>query len=99
MTTVSRLEIAATIPFLKDVLSSQNLCDGCKENTVLVFAEEDEDTLRGTFSQLVHLNSGFQRNFSTFLRENKEAAAERKRKIADAGEKNRIGYLMQTKFV
>ena len=46
-----------------------------------------------------NIHHEFQRNFSTFLRENKEAAAERKRKVADAGEKNRIDYLMQTKFV
>ena len=87
VTTASRLEIAANIPFLRDVLSSQNLCDGCKENTALVFAEEDEDTLKATFGHLSHLASGFQREFSKFLRE---------RDSADAGEKNRIDDLMLT---
>ena len=72
VTTGSRLEIAANVPFLRAVLSSQNLCDGCKENTALVFAEEDEDTLKGTFGHLSHLNSGFQRKFTTFLHEKRD---------------------------
>ena len=72
MTTASRLEIAASVPFLQDILSSQNLCDGCKENTVLVFAEEDEETLQETFDRLCHFESGFQRKFSLFLRDRRE---------------------------
>ena len=89
VTTASRLEIAANIPFLRDVLSSQNLCDGCKENTSLVFAEEDEETLKGTFDHLPlsHFNSGFQKNLSIFLRE--KAESERN----CAGEMNRIDDL------
>ena len=72
VTTASRLEIAANVPFLQDILSSQNLCDGCKENTVLVFAEEDEETLQETFNRLSHFESGFQRKFCLFLRERRE---------------------------
>ena len=72
VTTASRLGIAANIPFLRDVLSSQNLCDGCQENTSLVFAEEDEETLRETFDHLSDFNSGFQKKLSLFLREKVE---------------------------
>ena len=75
VTTASRLEIAAKVPFLRDVLSTQNLCDGCRENITLVFAEEDEDTLRGTFADLSLFNAGFQGKFSTFVREQMERSA------------------------
>ena len=76
VTTASRLEIAASVPFLRDILSSQNLCDGCKENTALIFAEEDEETLKETFTphSLSHFNSEFQRKFSIFLREKRETS-------------------------
>ena len=51
VTTASRLELGAQSPFLRDLLTSQNICDGCTEPTAIIFPREDEaeNTLREAF--------------------------------------------------
>ena len=59
--TASRLELGAKSPFLLELLSSIKICDGCKDQTVLVFPEEDEDedNLKEAIKQLSHFSRGF----------------------------------------
>ena len=57
-TTGSRLELAAKNPFLRQIFSERNHCDGCEEPVVIIFPDEDKNTLREAFSKLSHFKSG-----------------------------------------
>ena len=39
----SRLEVAVKSPFLHTLISSLNMCDGCREPVVFIFPEGDQD--------------------------------------------------------
>ena len=54
--TTSRLEIGDKSKFLHSLLSSQQLCDGSRETTTLIFPEEDEteNSLRVVFRPLLY---------------------------------------------
>ena len=57
-TTGSRLELAAKNPFLRQIFSERNHCDGCEEPVVIIFPDEDKNTLREAFDTLAHFKSG-----------------------------------------
>ena len=59
-TTGSRLELAAKNPFLWEILSEMNYCEGCREPLVIIFPgpDEDKNTLREAFHELSHFKSG-----------------------------------------
>ena len=59
VTSGSRLEIAAKNPFLGHIISKQNDCDRCKEDTVLIFAEENDTILKEAFDLLSHFKSSY----------------------------------------
>ena len=48
-TTGSRLELAANIPWLRQIFSEMNFCDGCRDPLGIIFADEDETTVRDAF--------------------------------------------------
>ena len=48
-TTGSRLELAAKYPFLRDIFSEMNYCEGCREPVVIMFPDEEENTVREAF--------------------------------------------------
>ena len=57
-TTGSRLELAANSLFLRQIFSQLNHCEGCREPVVIIFPEEDHNTLREAFGKLSHFKSG-----------------------------------------
>ena len=57
-TTGSRLELAAKNPFLREIFSEMNYCEGCREPVVIIFPDEDENTLREAFDTQAHFKSG-----------------------------------------
>ena len=57
-TTGSRLELAASNDFLGSLFAGRSLCDGCKEPLVIIFPEDDKNTVRAAFNSLAHFNSG-----------------------------------------
>ena len=57
-TTGSRLELAAKNPFLRQIFSERNYCDGCREPVVIIFPDEDVNTLREAFDTFSHFKSG-----------------------------------------
>ena len=57
-TTGSRLELAASNDFLRSLFAGRSLCDGCKEPLVIIFPEDDKNTVRAAFNSLAHFNSG-----------------------------------------
>ena len=59
-TTGSRLELAAKNPFLREIFSEMNYCEGCREPLVIIFPgpDEDKNTLREAFHELSHFKSG-----------------------------------------
>ena len=48
-TTGSRLELAANNPWLRQIFSEMNFCDGCKDPLGIIIADEDENTVRDAF--------------------------------------------------
>ena len=70
VTSGSRLEISAKNAFLGDIFAKQNDCDRCKEETVLIFPEEDVTILKEAFDLLSHFKSSYsiiQRKYATQL--------------------------------
>ena len=57
-TTGSRLELAAKNTFLREIFSELNYCEGCREPVVVIFPDEDVNTLREAFDTLSHFKSG-----------------------------------------
>ena len=57
-TTASRLELAANNPFLRQIFSEMNFCEGCREPLVIIFPDEDKSTLREAFDKLSQFKSG-----------------------------------------
>ena len=57
-TTGSRLELGANNDFLRSLFAEMSLCDGCKEPLVIIFPEDDKNTVREAFNSLAHFNSG-----------------------------------------
>ena len=57
-TTGSRLELGASNDFLRSLFAGRSLCDGCKEPLVIIFPEDDKNTVRAAFNSLAHFNSG-----------------------------------------
>ena len=56
-TTGSRLEIGAKNKFLLDIFSGLTDCATCREPLVLIFPEEEENTLREVFNRLSNFKS------------------------------------------
>ena len=57
-TTASRLELGASNDWLRSLFAGRSLCDGCKEPLVIIFPEDDKNTVRAAFDSLAHFNSG-----------------------------------------
>ena len=57
-TTGSRLELGATSDFLRSLFAGISLCDGCKEPLVIMFPEDDKNTVTAAINSLTHFNSG-----------------------------------------
>ena len=57
-TTGSRLELGANNDFLRSLFAGRSLCDGCKEPLVIIFPEDDKNTVRAAFDSLAHFNAG-----------------------------------------
>lgn len=57
-TSGSRLELGAKNLFLRKIFSEMNCCDGCQEPVVIIFPDEDKNTLREAFDQLAHFKTG-----------------------------------------
>ena len=57
-TTGSRLELGASNAWLGSLFAGRSLCDGCKEPLVIIFPEDDKNTVRAAFNSLAHFNSG-----------------------------------------
>ena len=63
-TTGSRLELAAKNPWLRQIFSEMNFCDGCKDPLGVIIADEDETTVKDAFkSGLSIIQSKFYLNF------------------------------------
>ena len=60
-TTGSRLELAASNEFLRSLFAGMSLCDGCKEPLVIIFPEDDKNTVRAAFNSGLSIIQG--RNF------------------------------------
>ena len=56
-TTGSRLEIGAKNKFLRQIFSGLADCATCREPLAIIFAEEEESTLREVFNKVSHFNS------------------------------------------
>ena len=57
-TTGSRLELGATSDFLRSLFAGISLCDGCREPLVIIFPQDDKNTVRAAFNSLAHFGSG-----------------------------------------
>ena len=68
-TTGSRLELGANNDFLRSLFDARSLCDGCKEPQVIIFPEDDRNTVRAAFNSLAHFNSGLSIIPSEFLQQ------------------------------
>ena len=55
--TASRLELGAQNLFLRQLFSEMNICDGCQEPLVIIFPDEDKNTVRDAFDQMSHFRS------------------------------------------
>ena len=60
-TTGSRLELGANNYFLRSLFTGRSLCDGCKEPLVIIFPEDDKNTVRAAFNTGLSIILG--RNF------------------------------------
>ena len=60
-TTGSRLELGANNDFLRSLFAGRSLCDGCKEPLVIIFPEDDKNTVRAAFNTGLSIILG--RNF------------------------------------
>ena len=60
-TTGSRLELGASNDFLRSLFAGRSLCDGCKEPLVIIFPEDDKNTVRAAFNSGLSIIQG--RNF------------------------------------
>ena len=56
-TTGSRLEIGARNKFLLDIFSGLADCATCREPLAIIFAEEEESTVREVFNKLSHFKT------------------------------------------
>ena len=56
-TTGSRLEIGARVKFLMEIFSDLADCSRCREPLAIIFAEEEENTLREVFNRLSNFKS------------------------------------------
>ena len=56
-TTGSRLEIGARNKFLLDIFTGLADCARCREPLAIIFAEEEENTLREVFNKLSHFKT------------------------------------------
>ena len=56
-TTGSRLEIGARVKFLMEIFSDLADCARCREPLAVIFAEEEESTVREVFSKLSHFKT------------------------------------------
>ena len=70
-TTGSRLELGASNDFLRSLFAGRSLCDGCKEPLVIIFPEDDKNTVRAAFNSLAHFNSGLSIIPSEFVSQNR----------------------------
>ena len=55
--TASRLELGAQNLFLRQLFSEMNICYGCQEPLVIIFPDEDKNTVRDAFDQMSHFRS------------------------------------------
>ena len=56
-TTGSRLELVANNPFLRQIFSAMRFCDGCRDPLGIIFADEEENTVRDAIDILSHFKS------------------------------------------
>ena len=57
-TTGSRLELAATNEFLRSLFAGRSLCDGCREPLVIIFPEDDKNTVSAAFNSGLSIIQG-----------------------------------------
>ena len=67
-TTGSRLELGASNDFLRSLFAGRSLCDGCKEPLVIIFPEDDQNTVRAAFNSGLSIIHGRNFGFKTECR-------------------------------